>query len=89
MLSAALPLPRPTTYLVHVLDIFERDTVLDVLGEVFLVLGLVFLGQVLHVLCDVRTVDAVAVQLRLQIKSGAAACGRSSNTAQVKTDELG
>lgn len=35
---------RPITYLVHVLDIFERDAVLDVLGEVFLVLGLVFLG---------------------------------------------
>lgn len=52
-------------YLVHLLDVVEGDVVLDVLGEVLLVLGLVFLGQVLHVLGDVAAVDAVAVHLRL------------------------
>lgn len=52
-------------YLVHFLDVIVGDLVGDVLGKVLLVLGLVFLSQVLHVLRDVCTVDAVTVHLRL------------------------
>ena len=52
-------------YLVHVLNLVEGDFVLDVRREVLLVLGLVFLGEVFHVLRDVGTVDAVAVKLGL------------------------
>lgn len=52
--------------LVHLLHVVEGDLVLDVRGEVLLVLGLVLLGEVLHVLGHVRAVDTVAVEFRLK-----------------------